>query len=44
VGASYALGDRFMVGVEALRHNFEDAPNGFDATANSITLRGSIRF
>jgi hypothetical protein len=33
-----------MVGVEALRHNFDDTPEGFDSTVNTVTLRGSIRF
>jgi opacity protein-like surface antigen len=53
LGASYMVSERFMVGVEALRHDFEDAPAlttevdggpSFDTMVNTLTLRGSIRF
>lgn len=44
IGANYAVSERFMVGVEALRHNFDDTPAGFDSDVNTITLRGSFRF
>ena len=45
VGAAYQLNDRFVVGVEALRHSFEEAPFvEDDAMVNTISLRGSISF
>lgn len=48
LGVSYALSDRFMVGAEALRHNFDDFDDaGFpdlEADVNTVTLRGSLRF
>lgn len=52
LGASYMLSDRFMVGLEALRHDF-DTPLADDFEAedveittdvNTVTLRGSFRF
>lgn len=48
VGASYMLSDNFMVGVEALRHSFDDleesaVPDG-EFEVNTISLRGSFRF
>lgn len=48
LGVSYALSDRLMVGVEGLRHNFDDfdgsALEGGEADVNTVTLRGSLRF
>jgi opacity protein-like surface antigen len=50
LGVSYALSDRFMVGVEGLRHSFDDfddagaAFEGLEADVNTVTLRGSFRF
>ncbi|CAA9383799.1 MAG: hypothetical protein AVDCRST_MAG15-64 [uncultured Rubellimicrobium sp.] len=45
VGAAYQLNDRFMVGAEVLRHNFEDAPSAdIDTDVTTATLRASIRF
>ena len=45
VGAAYQLNDRFMIGAEVLRHNFEDAPiDSFDTDVTTATLRASIRF
>lgn len=48
LGVSYALSDRFMVGVEGLRHSFDDfdgsALAGGEVDVNTITLRGSLRF
>jgi opacity protein-like surface antigen len=50
IGANYMLNDRLMVGVEALRHDFEDTPalegmdTDFSTSVNTISLRGSIRF
>lgn len=53
LGASYMVSDSFMVGIEALRHNFEDTPSfegaeeaGVDISTmlNTVTLRGSFRF
>lgn len=53
LGAAYAISDRFTVGVEALRHEFEDVPApvdepppgvGFDTSFDTLTLRGSFSF
>lgn len=45
IGAAYQLNDRFMVGAEVLRHNFEDTPvESFDTDVTTATLRASIRF
>jgi hypothetical protein len=45
IGAAYQVNDRFMVGAEVLRHNFEDTPiANFDTDVTTVTLRGSIRF
>ena len=54
IGASFAVRENFMVGVEALRHEFENLPDSAegapvddqeqDTTINTITLRGSFRF
>lgn len=45
LGAAYAISDRFTVGVEALRHDFEDMPEeGFDTGLDTLTLRGSFSF
>jgi opacity protein-like surface antigen len=49
LGASYMVSDRLMVGVEALRHNFDEfdsgsALEGGDIDVNTVSLRGSFRF
>lgn len=55
LGASFMVSDRFMVGVEALRHNFDGVPEltdagealvpfEFDSVVDTVTLRGSFRF
>ena len=45
IGANYMVSDRFMVGIEALRHDFDDTPVADISTeVNTISLRGSIRF
>lgn len=45
LGAAYAISDRFSVGVEALRHDFEDMPeDGLDTDLDTLTLRGSFSF
>lgn len=49
LGASYMVSDRLMVGVEALRHSFDEfdsgsALEGADIDVNTISLRGSFRF
>ena len=45
VGAAYQLNDRFVIGAEVLRHNFEDTPlDNVDVDVTTATLRASIRF
>ena len=45
VGAAYQLNDRFVIGAEVLRHNFEDTPvTSVDTDVTTATLRASIRF
>lgn len=54
VGASFAMRENFMVGIEALRHEFENLPDSAegapvddqeqDTMINTLTLRGSFRF
>jgi opacity protein-like surface antigen len=51
LGLSFMASDRLMVGVEGLRHQFDDAPfatgefaDTDDTTLNTVTLRGSLRF
>ncbi|WP_210526803.1 outer membrane protein [Rubellimicrobium arenae] len=45
VGVSYQLNDRFDVGAEVLRHNFDEiADSDIEADVTTIGLRGSIRF
>jgi opacity protein-like surface antigen len=53
LGISYMATDRFMVGIEALRHDFDDTPDideeaeapfEFNSSVNTVTLRGSFRF
>jgi opacity protein-like surface antigen len=45
VGAAYQLNDRFMVGAEVLRHQFDDTPfEDLETDVTTVSLRGSIRF
>lgn len=45
LGVSFAVSENVMVGVEGLRHNFEEAPFADDdSTLDTLTLRGSFRF
>jgi opacity protein-like surface antigen len=50
IGAEFMVSDRFMVGVEALRHQFDDTPSfvdqesGIEAMVDTVSLRGSFRF
>ena len=51
MGVRFLASERFMVGLEALRHNFDEVPefaeggeSPFDSTVNTLTLRGSFRF
>lgn len=54
LGVSYMASERVMVSLEALRHNFDDAPDYeddavnpelvTDTTVNTLTIRGSFRF
>ncbi|MBP1804484.1 outer membrane protein [Rubellimicrobium aerolatum] len=45
LGVSYQLTDRFDVGAEVLRHDFDElADTGIETQVTTIGLRGSIRF
>ena len=54
VGASFAVSERLVIGVEALRHDFDGTgsfvaeefagDDGFDTVVDTVTLRGSFRF
>lgn len=45
IGAAYQLTDRFVIGAEVLRHNFDDTPvEDIDADVTTATLRASFRF
>jgi opacity protein-like surface antigen len=54
VGASFALSERLVIGVEALRHDFSGTgsfageafadDDGFDTVVDTVSLRGSFRF
>jgi opacity protein-like surface antigen len=45
VGIEYMATERFSIGAEYLAHRFEDIDGtGVDADADTLTLRGSLRF
>jgi outer membrane immunogenic protein len=45
IGAAYQVNDRFSVGAEVLRHNFEDTPVAdFDTDVTTASIRASWRF
>ena len=52
IGAKYAVSENFMVGIEALRHNFDDTPafledeggSDFDSVIDTVSVRASYRF